>query len=135
MNIKLSDKKNKKQRRKSSAVVTEKGYVYINSTFNNTIVSITNDKHEVITWSSGGKEKFKGSKKSTPYAAQLAALSIAKEAYSKGMKVADAKIKGPGAGKEAALRGINSGGLKVGRLAERSSIPHNGCRKPRRRHV
>jgi len=111
------------------------GNVYIQSSFNNTIVTITDPQGNVIAWSTGGVAGFKGSRKSTPFAAQLAAENAAKKAIENGMKTVDVFIKGPGAGREAALRSLQSTGLKVHLIRDITPIPHNGCRPPKRRRV
>lgn len=111
------------------------GEAYIQSSFNNTIVTIADPQGNVISWASGGVVGFKGSRKSTPFAAQLAAESAAKKAIENGMRTVDVYIKGPGAGREAALRALQSTGLKVHLIKDITPIPHNGCRPPKRRRV
>jgi len=111
------------------------GAVHIQSSFNNTIISISDPQGNVVAWSSGGVAGFKGSRKSTPFAAQLAAENAAKKAMENGMRTVDVYIKGPGAGREAALRAIQSAGLKIHRIRDVTPIPHNGCRPPKRRRV
>ncbi|MCX7857398.1 MAG: 30S ribosomal protein S11 [Deltaproteobacteria bacterium] len=111
------------------------GSAYIHSSFNNTIVTITDPQGNVVAWSSGGVVGFKGSRKSTPFAAQLAAEDAAKKAMEHGMKTVDVFIKGPGAGREAALRALQSAGLKIHMIKDITPIPHNGCRPPKRRRV
>jgi small subunit ribosomal protein S11 len=111
------------------------GGVYIQSSFNNTIVTITDPRGNVVSWSSGGVVGFKGSRKSTPFAAQLAAENAAKKAIENGMRTVDVYVKGPGAGREAALRALQSAGLKVHLIKDVTPIPHNGCRPPKRRRV
>jgi small subunit ribosomal protein S11 len=111
------------------------GSAYIHSSFNNTIVTITDPQGNVIAWSSGGVVGFKGSRKSTPFAAQLAAEDAAKKAMEHGMRTVDVFIKGPGAGREAALRALQSAGLKIHMIKDITPIPHNGCRPPKRRRV
>jgi small subunit ribosomal protein S11 len=111
------------------------GEAYIQSSFNNTIVTIADPQGNVISWASGGVVGFKGSRKSTPFAAQLAAESAAKKAVENGMRSVDVYIKGPGAGREAALRALQSTGLKVHLIKDITPIPHNGCRPPKRRRV
>jgi small subunit ribosomal protein S11 len=111
------------------------GEAYVQSSFNNTIITITDPQGNVIAWSSGGVVGFKGSRKSTPFAAQLAAENAAKKAIENGMKTVDVFIKGPGAGREAALRALQSAGLKVHLIRDITPIPHNGCRPPKRRRV
>ena len=111
------------------------GAVHIQSSFNNTIISIPDPQGNVVAWSSGGVAGFKGSRKSTPFAAQLAAENAAKKAMEHGMRTVDVYIKGPGAGREAALRAIQSAGLKIHLIRDVTPIPHNGCRPPKRRRV
>jgi small subunit ribosomal protein S11 len=111
------------------------GGVYIQSSFNNTIITITDPRGNVVSWSSGGVVGFKGSRKSTPFAAQLAAENAAKKAIENGMKTVDVYVKGPGAGREAALRALQGAGLKVHLIKDVTPIPHNGCRPPKRRRV
>ncbi|MBA4418542.1 MAG: 30S ribosomal protein S11 [Syntrophus sp. (in: bacteria)] len=111
------------------------GEAYIQSSFNNTIITITDPQGNVIAWSSGGVVGFKGSRKSTPFAAQLAAENAAKKAMESGMKTVDVFIRGPGAGREAALRALQSAGLKIHLIRDITPIPHNGCRPPKRRRV
>jgi small subunit ribosomal protein S11 len=111
------------------------GGAYIQSSFNNTIITITDPQGNVVSWSSGGVVGFKGSRKSTPFAAQLAAENAAKKAIENGMKTVDVYVKGPGAGREAALRALQSAGLKVHLIKDITPIPHNGCRPPKRRRV
>jgi small subunit ribosomal protein S11 len=111
------------------------GEAYIQSSFNNTIVTITDPQGNVISWASGGVVGFKGSRKSTPFAAQLAAENAAKKAMENGMRTVDVFIKGPGAGREAALRALQSTGLKIHLIRDITPIPHNGCRPPKRRRV
>lgn len=111
------------------------GAVHIQSSFNNTIVTISDAQGNVVSWSSGGVAGFKGSRKSTPFAAQLAAENAAKKAMEHGMRTVDVYIKGPGAGREAALRAIQSAGLKIHLIRDVTPIPHNGCRPPKRRRV
>jgi small subunit ribosomal protein S11 len=111
------------------------GAVHIQSSFNNTIITISDAQGNVVSWSSGGVAGFKGSRKSTPFAAQLAAENAAKKAMEHGMRTVDVFIKGPGAGREAALRAIQSAGLKIHLIRDVTPIPHNGCRPPKRRRV
>jgi small subunit ribosomal protein S11 len=111
------------------------GAVHIQSSFNNTIVTISDPQGNVVSWASGGVAGFKGSRKSTPFAAQLAAENAAKKALENGMRNVDVFIKGPGSGREAALRAIQAAGLKVHLIRDVTPIPHNGCRPPKRRRV
>jgi len=111
------------------------GVAHIKATFNNTLVTITDPTGNVVSWSSSGVQGFKGSRKGTPFAAQLAASDAAKKAMEHGMRSVDVYVKGPGAGREAALRAIQSAGLSVNLIRDVSPIPHNGCRPPKRRRV
>jgi len=113
----------------------ESGVAHIKSTFNNTIVTITDTKGNAISWASAGGVGFKGSRKSTPFAAQMAAENAAKEAMEHGMKVVEVMVKGPGAGREAAIRSLQAAGLEVNLIKDVTPIPHNGCRPPKRRRV
>ena len=113
----------------------EQGVAHIKSTFNNTIVTITDRKGNAISWASAGGMGFKGSRKSTPYAAQQAAEVAAKEALEHGMREVECYVKGPGAGREAAIRSLQAAGLEVSVIKDVTPIPHNGCRPPKRRRV
>jgi small subunit ribosomal protein S11 len=121
----------KKKERKNIPV----GVAHIKATFNNTLVTITDPAGNVIAWSSSGVQGFKGSRKGTPFAAQLAAQDAAKKAMEHGMRSVDVYVKGPGAGREAALRALQAAGLTVSLIRDVSPIPHNGCRPPKRRRV
>jgi small subunit ribosomal protein S11 len=111
------------------------GVAHIQSTFNNTIVTITDPNGNVVAWSSAGVQGFKGSRKSTPFAAQLAAEDAAKKAAENGMRSVEVYVKGPGAGREAALRALGSAGVNVTLIRDVTPVPHNGCRPPKRRRV
>lgn len=111
------------------------GVVHIQSTFNNTIITITDPSGNVISWSSSGVQGFKGSRKSTPFAAQLAAEDAAKKAMEHGMRNVEVYVKGPGAGRESALRSLQAAGFNVLMIKDVTPIPHNGCRPPKRRRV
>ncbi len=111
------------------------GVAHIQSTFNNTIVTITDPNGNVVAWSSSGVQGFKGSRKSTPFAAQLAAEDAAKKAAEHGMRSVEVYVKGPGAGREAALRALGSAGVNVTLIRDVTPMPHNGCRPPKRRRV
>jgi small subunit ribosomal protein S11 len=111
------------------------GVVHIQSTFNNTIVTITDKAGNVISWSSSGSQGFKGSRKSTPFAAQLAAEDAAKKAMEHGMKSVEVFVKGPGSGRESALRSLQATGFNILMIKDVTPIPHNGCRPPKRRRV
>ncbi len=128
---------NKKSRRtkKKNKRTQSSGIAHVHSTFNNTIVTITDDKGNVVTWSSAGNVGYKGSKKSTPFAAQIAAEKAGKEALNMGMKKLEVWIKGPGGGRETAIRAFNNLGFKITAIKDVTPIPHNGCRPPKRRRV
>ena len=111
------------------------GQAHIKSTFNNTIVSITDPSGAVISWSSAGEMGFKGSRKSTPYSAQMAAETAAKRAQAHGVRKVDVFVKGPGPGRETAIRSLQATGLEVGSIQDVTPVAHNGCRPPKRRHV
>jgi small subunit ribosomal protein S11 len=111
------------------------GVAHIHASFNNTIVTITDTSGNVITWSSSGNKGFKGSRKSTPFASQLAAESAAKKAMEHGMKQVEVYVKGPGTGRESAIRSIQAAGLEIVAIKDVTPIPHNGCRPPKRRRV
>jgi len=111
------------------------GVVHIQSTFNNTIITITDQAGNVIAWSSSGVQGFKGSRKSTPFAAQIAAEDAAKKAMTHGMKNVEVYVKGPGAGRESALRSLQAAGFNIMVIKDVTPIPHNGCRPPKRRRV
>ena len=113
----------------------DKGVAHIHSTFNNTIVTITDTGGNVIGWSSAGALGFKGSRKSTPFAAQMAAETAAKSATERGMKSLEVTVKGPGAGRESAIRSLQAAGLEVTAIRDLTPVPHNGCRPPKRRRV
>jgi small subunit ribosomal protein S11 len=108
---------------------------YIRATFNNTIITITDQQGNTITWSSAGTVGFKGSRKSTPYAAQLAAQQVVKDAQDHGVREVEVFVKGPGPGREAAIRSLQAAGLKVRSITDVTPIPHNGCRPPKKRRV
>jgi len=111
------------------------GIAHIQATFNNTIITISDKEGNVVTWASAGTRGFKGSRKSTPFAAQMAAEDAAKKAMEHGMRSIDVYVKGPGAGRESALRSLQAAGLKVYFIKDVTPIPHNGCRPPKRRRV
>jgi small subunit ribosomal protein S11 len=112
-----------------------RGQAHIQATFNNTIITITDPQGSTITWASAGTAGFKGSRKSTPYAAQLAAQQVARSAQDNGMRELDIFVKGPGPGREAAIRSLQAAGLVVRSITDVTPIPHNGCRPPKRRRV
>ena len=111
------------------------GDAHVNATFNNLIISITNKSGQVISWSSAGKMGFKGSKKNTPYAAQMASQDASKVALDAGVKRVDVYVKGPGAGRESAIRGLAQSGIEVTSIKDVTPLPHNGCRPPKKRRV
>ncbi|MEJ2615798.1 MAG: 30S ribosomal protein S11, partial [Ignavibacteriaceae bacterium] len=111
------------------------GVAHIKATFNNVLVTITDIYGNTISWSSAGKNGFKGSRKNTPYAAQISAEAAAKEAYDLGLRRVDVLVKGPGSGREAAIRALNTAGLLINTIKDVTPIPHNGCRPPKRRRV
>lgn len=111
------------------------GDAHVNSTFNNTMITISDHQGNTIAWSSSGQQGFRGSRKSTPYAAQVAADVAAKKAMEHGLKTVNAYIKGPGSGRESALRGLQAAGLVINLIKDVTPIPHNGCRPPKRRRV
>jgi small subunit ribosomal protein S11 len=121
--------------KKRKVKVDPEGMAYIQATFNNIIISITNKKGDVISWASAGKAGFRGSKKNTPYAAQIAASDAAETAKSAGLRTVEVYVKGPGAGREAAIRAIDGAGIRVSRIKDVTPVPHNGCRPPKRRRV
>ena len=126
-------KRGKKTKKERKSVPT--GIIHIHSTFNNTIITITDNEGNVITSSSAGRHGFKGSKKSTPYAAQMATQGALQEAMEMGLKTAEVRVKGPGVGREAALRALQVDGFTVSIIRDVTPIPHNGCRPPKRRRV
>src|SRR5215467_7297653 len=111
------------------------GDAHINATFNNIVISLTNKQGQVISWSSAGKMGFKGSKKNTPYAAQMAAQDAAKVALEAGLKKVDVYVKGPGAGREGAIRSLAQSGIEITMIKDVTPLPHNGCRPPKKRRV
>lgn len=121
--------------KKRNVKVEPEGFVYIKASFNNIIISLTNKKGDVISWASAGKAGFRGSKKNTPYAAQVAASDAARVAYEAGMRTAQVLVQGPGSGREAAIRAVDSVGIKISRIRDVTPVPHNGCRPPKRRRV
>jgi len=121
--------------KKRKVIVEATGEAHISATFNNIIISLTNKKGEVISWSSAGKMGFRGSKKNTPYAAQMAAEDCGKVALDAGLKKVKVYVKGPGNGRESAIRSIHNSGIEVTEIIDITPIPHNGCRPPKRRRV
>ena len=124
-------KKSKKKEKKVGLT----GVAHVHASFNNTIISITDPDGAVISWASAGKVGFKGSRKSTPFAAQVAAESAAKEALSQGMRKLEVWVKGPGTGREASIRSLQAAGMEITAIKDVTPIPHNGCRPPKRRRV
>ena len=127
--------KSTKQTKKRKVKVEAVGEAHINATFNNIIISLTNMQGQVISWGSAGKMGFKGSKKNTPYAAQMAAEDAAKVATEAGLKKVKVYVKGPGNGRESAIRTLHNNGIEVTEIVDITPIPHNGCRPPKRRRV
>ncbi|NIS39093.1 30S ribosomal protein S11 [Candidatus Saccharibacteria bacterium] len=121
--------------RKKKAQVDAHGVAHIHSTFNNTNVTLTTADGKVISWSTAGKVGFKGSRKNTPFAAQVSAETAAKEAMELGLRQVDVEVKGPGAGREAAIRSLQAAGLEILAIKDVTPIPHNGCRPPKKRRV
>jgi len=131
----MAKKKKTKVTKKRIVQVEAVGQAHIHSSFNNIIVSLTNMTGQVISWSSAGKMGFRGSKKNTPYAAQMAASDCAKVAHDAGLRKVKVYVKGPGNGREAAIRAINATGVTVTEIVDVTPMPHNGCRPPKRRRV
>lgn len=123
------------RKKKKKQVSDPNGMAFIKATFNNVLVSVTDANGNVLSWSSSGKEGFRGSRKNTPYAAQVSAETAASTAYDMGLRKVEVFVKGPGSGREAAIRGLASSGLDVTSIKDRTPIPHNGCRPPKRRRV
>ncbi|MCX6224686.1 MAG: 30S ribosomal protein S11 [Bacteroidia bacterium] len=128
-------KKKVKAAKKRVVQVEALGQAHIHSSFNNIIVSLTNNSGQVISWSSSGKNGFRGSKKNTPYAAQIAAQDASKVAYDLGLRKVKVFVKGPGNGRESAIRTIHNSGIEVIEIVDVTPLPHNGCRPPKRRRV
>ncbi|MCE7043687.1 30S ribosomal protein S11 [Dyadobacter sp. CY312] len=131
----MAQNKRKDKAKKRVVVVEAVGQVHIKASFNNIIISITNNNGQVISWGSAGKMGFRGSKKNTPYAAQTAAQSAAQVAFDLGMRKAEVFVKGPGSGRESAIRTIQNAGIEVTTIRDITPLPHNGCRPPKRRRV
>jgi len=121
--------------KKRKVNVEPEGLAYIKASFNNIIISLTNKQGQVISWASAGKAGFRGSKKNTPFAAQIAAKDAAQVAYDAGMRYAEVMVKGPGSGREAAIRAIDEIGIRITKINDVTPLPHNGCRPPKRRRV
>ena len=131
----MAQAKRKDKAKKRVVIVEPVGQVHIRATFNNIIISITNNNGQVISWASAGKMGFRGSKKNTPYAAQTAASNCAAVAHDLGMRKAEVFVKGPGSGRESAIRTIQNSGIEVTTIRDITPMPHNGCRPPKRRRV
>jgi small subunit ribosomal protein S11 len=121
--------------KKKSVVVESNGQAHIRATFNNVLITVTDQYGNTISWASSGKMGFRGSRKNTPYAAQVAASSAGKEAYDLGLRRVEVYVKGPGSGRESAIRALSSVGLEIATIRDQTPIPHNGCRPPKRRRV
>jgi small subunit ribosomal protein S11 len=135
MASKTSNKTTKVTKKKSTLKITEDGKVFISATFNNTLVTITNNKGDVIAWSSAGASGFKGTRKSTPFAATSAVETVVKKAVEKGLRSVEVFVKGPGSGRDASLRAIKAAGLSISLIADITPIPHNGPRAKKKRRV
>lgn len=131
----MADPKRKGRTRRRARKVEVNGIAHVKATFNNTIVTITDQQGLTISWASAGRSGFKGSKKSTPFAAQLASSSAAREAMDLGLRRVEVWVKGPGSGREAAIRSLSAAGLEITLIKDVTPIPHNGCRPPKRRRV
>lgn len=127
--------KTTEKKKKKKVIIDAVGQLHVNATFNNVIISLTNGQGQVISWSSAGKMGFRGSKKNTPYAAQVAAEDCAKEAFEGGLRRVKAFVKGPGGGRESAIRAIHNSGIEVTEIIDVTPLPHNGCRPPKKRRV
>jgi small subunit ribosomal protein S11 len=123
------------KKKKKKVVVEAYGQAHIRATFNNLIISLTNNKGEVISWSSSGKQGFRGSKKNTPYAGQVSAEEAAREAYELGLRKVKVYVRGPGSGRESAIRALHNTGVEVMEIVDVTPLPHNGCRPPKKRRV
>ena len=123
------------RRAKKKTQVDASGIAHVKATFNNVIVTLTDVYGSTISWSSAGKNGFKGSRKNTPFAAQVSAEGAAKEAYDLGLRKVDVYVKGPGSGREAAIRALHTAGLEISSIKDGTPLPHNGCRPPKRRRV
>jgi small subunit ribosomal protein S11 len=130
-----TEKQIKAAKKKSTLKVSENGKVYVSATFNNTLVTITNEKGDTVAWSSAGASGFKGTRKSTPFAATTAVEQVARKAIDAGIKIVEVYVKGPGSGRDAALRAIKSAGLSISSIADITPMPHNGPRAQKKRRV
>lgn len=133
----MAEEKTKKliKKKKTTMAISQNGKLFISATFNNTLVTVTNDRGETISWSSSGSKGFKGARKSTPYAASLAVEDACKKALEKGLKSVEVFVKGPGSGRESALRAVKAAGLNILLIADLTPIPHNGPRAKKKRRV
>lgn len=131
----MANKKQAAKTRRSKKVVEADGVAHVLASFNNTIVTIADPRGDTITWSSSGKAGFKGSKKSTPFAATMAAEIAAKEAFALGVRRVHVRVQGPGSGRESAIQALSAGGLHVKSIEDVTPLPHNGCRPPKKRRV
>ena len=127
--------KTAKAKKKTGSNITDHGRVYVTSTFNNTLITVTNDKGDTLGWSSSGQKGFKGTRKSTPYAASVAAEDVVKRIVEKGLKSVDIFIKGPGNGRDSSLRGIRTAGVVINSISDITPMPHNGPRAKKKRRV
>ena len=130
-----TEKQIKAAKKKSTLKVSENGKVFVSATFNNTLVTITNEKGDTVAWSSAGASGFKGTRKSTPFAATTAVEAVARKAIDAGIKIVEVYVKGPGSGRDAALRAIKSAGLSISSIADITPMPHNGPRAQKKRRV
>jgi len=130
-----TEKQIKAAKKKSTLKVSENGKVFVSATFNNTLVTITNEKGDTVAWSSAGAAGFKGTRKSTPFAATTAVEQVARKAIDAGIKIVEVYVKGPGSGRDAALRAIKSAGLSISSIADITPMPHNGPRAQKKRRV
>lgn len=128
-------KRQKGRSRKKNVVVESNGQAHIKATFNNVLVTLTDQYGNTISWASSGKMGFKGSRKNTPYAAQIASTAAAQEAYDLGLRRVEVFVKGPGGGRESAIRALSTVGLEIATIRDVTPVPHNGCRPPKRRRV
>jgi small subunit ribosomal protein S11 len=131
----MAKQKRARAAKKKKVVVESNGQAHIRATFNNVLITLTDQYGNTISWASSGKMGFKGSRKNTPYAAQVASSSAAKEAYDLGLRRVDVFVKGPGSGRESAIRALSATGLEIATIRDVTPIPHNGCRPPKRRRV
>jgi small subunit ribosomal protein S11 len=131
----MAEKKKQAKVKRRERRNVPRGKAYIQSTFNNTIVTLTDPNGNVLSWGSSGAARFKGSRKGTPYAAQVAAETAARKSMEQGLRQIDVFVKGPGSGREAAIRALQGAGLVIGAITDVTPIPHNGCRPPKRRRV